>query len=276
MSLDGKVICKIQDYQQFYASLECQPVLCSKFTAYFHEMDSRPTSNFAIPNFPIISDITRELQLLREQFTFRGLKPRIEFLAEYTPSLVNELRSCHFFEEMRAPLVCCRFDTFRDIESASSITIREITRSSPLSDVKSFLTVQRACFGLSTVYSEADIAAYRDAVVASPFLALLDDTPVGVVLLGPVYKGIAEVIGLATIQSFRRRGVATALLTTVFRRAFENGIELIFGSAGTEYSFRAMTKIGSFPFATLLGYGWRSVESDSSYHVIPPYGCDIQ
>lgn len=266
MTTINKLVHKIQDYQRFYASLECKPISVSGFTVYLHESDLHPNSNFAIPCSSKIPNIRESLLTLRKLFEFRGRKPRIVFLAEYSPSLVQELPSNNFFEEMRMPLVCCQSDKFQDAGSPTSITMKEITNQSPLSEIKDILVIQRECFGHSVSSAEESLIAYRESLTISPFLALLDGMPVAVVFLGPLQDGIAEVIGLATLPQFRRQGIATSLLTEVFRRAFGNGVDLLFASAGSDYSFRAFMKIGSFPCATLLGYGWRFSDKGSQFH----------
>ena len=266
MTAINKVVHKIQDYQRFYASLECKPVSVSGFTVYLHESDLHPNSNFAIPCSSEIPKIRESLLSLRKLFEFRGRKPRIEFLAEYSPSLAKELPSNNFFEEMRMPLVCCHSDNFQDVGSPTSITTKEITNQSSLSEIKDILVIQRECFGHSVSLAEESLIAYRESLAISPFLALLDGKPVAVVFLGLLQDGISEVIGLATRPPFRRRGIATSLLTAVFRRAFDNGVDLLFGSAGSNYSFRASKKIGSFPCATLVGYGWRFSGKESQFH----------
>lgn len=157
------------------------------------------------------------------------------------------------------PLVCCQSEKFQDVGSPTSITTKEITNQSPLSEIKDILVIQRECFGHSVSLAEESLTAYRESLTISPYLALLDGKPVGLVFLGPLRDGISEVVGLSTMPQFRRQGIATSLLTAVFRRAFDNGIDLLFGSAGSEYSFRALMKIGSFPCATLVGYDWRFI-----------------
>jgi ribosomal protein S18 acetylase RimI-like enzyme len=231
-----------------------------------HESDLRPNSNFAIPRSSKIPKIRENLLSLRKLFEFRGRKPRIEFLAEYSPSIAKELPSNNFFEVMRMPLVCCHSDKFQDVLSPTSITTKEITNRSPISEIKDILVIQRECFGHSVSLAEESLIAYRESMTISPFLALLDSKPVAVVFLGPRHDGIAEIIGLATMPRFRRRGIATSLLTAVFRRAFDDGVDLLFASAGSDYSFRALIKIGSFPCATLVGYGWRFSDEMSQFH----------
>lgn len=264
----NELVHKIQGYQRFYASLECKPISVSGFTVYLDESDPHPTSNFAIPCSSKIPNIKESLLTLRKLFEFRGRKPRIVFLAEYSPSLVQKLPSNNFFEVMRMPLVCCQSDNFQDAGPLTSITMKEITNQSPLSEIKDILVIQRECFGHSVSSAEESLIAYRESLTISPFLALLDGKPVAVVFLGPLHDGIAEIIGLATMPQFRRRGIATSLLTAVFRSAFGDGVDLLFASAGSDYSFRAFMKIGSFPCATLLGYGWRFISMKSSSSTI--------
>jgi len=251
-----EIVDKIQEYQRKLASLECKEINIPGFTIYLHEIDTRPNSNFAIPSSPKIPNVRESLELLRRIFESNKRKPRIEFLVEYAKSLIKELPLNNFFEVMRIPLVCCLQETFQEVKP-TSITIKKITSRSPLTDIRNLLMIQRECFGYSVPLDRESIIKYRESLNFKPFLAFFDGKPAAIVFLGPVYNGISEIIGLATRPSFRRQGIATTLLSEVLCEAFNEGVDVVFAGAGSEYSFRILTKIGSFQIATLVGYNYR-------------------
>jgi len=154
------------------------------------------------------------------------------------------------------PLVYCLPETFQEVKP-TSITVKKITNQSRLSEIRDLLVIQRECFGYSTPLDNESIVKYRESLNSTPFLAIFNGKPAAIVFLGPVYNGISEVMGLATRPPLRRQGIATSLLSEVFRKAFDEGINMLFASAGSEYSFRILTKIGSSQIATLVGYHYR-------------------
>jgi ribosomal protein S18 acetylase RimI-like enzyme len=62
----------------------------------------------------------------------------------------------------------------------------------------------------------------------------LDGTLASVAFLQPSRDGLAEVAGVATLEAFRRRGIAGALTSAALGRAFRNGVALALLSAANE------------------------------------------
>ncbi|HEX2706207.1 MAG TPA: GNAT family N-acetyltransferase, partial [Candidatus Lustribacter sp.] len=56
--------------------------------------------------------------------------------------------------------------------------------------------------------------------------------------------GVSEVVGVAVLPSWRRRGVAAALTATLTRDALERGIATVFCSAQSEQVARVYEGIG--------------------------------
>ena len=79
---------------------------------------------------------------------------------------------------------------------------------------------------------------YRTAVVDSP-----DE---GILATGAVMRcgDVAEIAGVATLPSARRRGFASQLTVTLARRALLDGAHLVFLSAGDDDTARLYTRVG--------------------------------
>ena len=80
-------------------------------------------------------------------------------------------------------------------------------------------------------------------------VALLDGRPVGVGSHQPV-AGVSEVVGVATLPVFRRRGIAAALTSELVRDAFQGGSDVVFLSAGDESIARVYERAGFRRIAT--------------------------
>ena len=66
--------------------------------------------------------------------------------------------------------------------------------------------------------------------------------------------GITELAGIATLEEFRQRGVATALTSHAVATAFANGLEIVFLSAADARAGRVYERVGFQAFATMLAY----------------------
>ena len=57
-------------------------------------------------------------------------------------------------------------------------------------------------------------------------------------------RGVSEVVGVAVLPAYRRRGIAAHLSGEVARHAVENGAETVFCSAGDEDVARVYASVG--------------------------------
>jgi ribosomal protein S18 acetylase RimI-like enzyme len=69
------------------------------------------------------------------------------------------------------------------------------------------------------------------------------------------FDGLAEVAGIATLEPFRRRGVASVLTSEAVHTAFLQGVEVALLTAADEHAGHLYERIGFRPYATLLAYG---------------------
>jgi ribosomal protein S18 acetylase RimI-like enzyme len=79
---------------------------------------------------------------------------------------------------------------------------------------------------------------FTGAVVESPSEGILASGMIQQV------RDVAEIVGVATLPSARRRGYASQLTATLARHALENGAELVFLSAGDDDVARLYSKVG--------------------------------
>lgn len=86
------------------------------------------------------------------------------------------------------------------------------------------------------------------------FLALVDGQPAGAGAFSAPYDLLTEVAGIATLERFRRRGIAAFVTGEAVRTAFEQGLEAAVLSAADERAGRVYEKVGFRPYATMLAY----------------------
>ncbi|HLF75923.1 MAG TPA: GNAT family N-acetyltransferase [Dehalococcoidia bacterium] len=79
--------------------------------------------------------------------------------------------------------------------------------------------------------------------------AYLDDRPVAVGSHQPV-AGVTEIVGVATLPAYRRRGLATAVVDLLIEDALQRGVETIFLSADDDDVARVYERLGFRRVAT--------------------------
>jgi len=73
-------------------------------------------------------------------------------------------------------------------------------------------------------------------------------------MIQPGEDGLAELVGVATLEEFRRRGIGGALSFEAVRRALGNGISLVFLSAADARAGRVYQAAGFSPAGHALFY----------------------
>ncbi len=280
-------ITRLQAYLRHSAHRQYDAVSVPPFTLFFHPTDDLVYFNYAIPDEPTPGDpgqyLREPLAALRAAFAARGRQPRFEFIAEFAPNLAPVLHADGFAEGARQQLMICTTDTYRDAVSrmpwsaassftpdtyrdapaVSGLTITTLSANSPLDDALDFLTTQRQGFDpadQTTATEQQAQQCLQELQNNAAFLARLDGQPVGVAMYTAPFDAITEVVGIATREAFRRRGIGAALtaraVQTAFaqKTAFTQGTTIACLTAADERAGRLYERVGFRPFATMLTY----------------------
>jgi GNAT superfamily N-acetyltransferase len=93
---------------------------------------------------------------------------------------------------------------------------------------------------------EAHLAFARERMRAGRTVTAVaehDGAPVGVGSHQPV-ADVTEIVGVATLPAFRRRGIGAAITATLVADAWQRGVDLILLSAGSDEIARVYAKVG--------------------------------
>lgn len=198
------------------------------------------------------------LTALRAEFEARHRLPRFEFIAEFAPGFPAILQAAGFVEEGRNPLMICTAETFRPAPAVPGLEPVTLTADSSLADLCAAATVQARGFGAedAPTVSEAEGERQRDRFVAGAggFLARLDGTPVAAADFTVPLDGLTELVGIATLAAYRRRGIASALTARAVAEAFTRGVNTVFLGAEDARAGRVYERVGFRPYATALAY----------------------
>ncbi|HYN88498.1 MAG TPA: GNAT family N-acetyltransferase [Ardenticatenaceae bacterium] len=246
---------RLEAYVRHINELQYDTVCLPPFVLFFTPGDPSPYGNYAKPLEPVGGDLGAPLELLRGEFRGRGRLPRFEFVEQFAPDLAAALAAAGFQEESRLHLMVCTPETFRPAPPVAGLEVMALGPHSPRRDVRALLRVQREGFGMvGDELQEGDDLPRAMQGGSQAFLARLDGQAVGAGGYQRPYGGVTEVVGIATLEAFRRRGVATALTAAATRMAFDNGVAIAFLTAGDERAGRVYERVGFRPFATMLAY----------------------
>jgi len=264
---------RLQAYLRHSAQQQYETVSVPFFTLLFHPTDALAYFNYAIPDEPCSGDLGASLSTLRDKFAARGRHPRIEFIQEFAPQLASSLRAAGFVEEQRQQLMICTTETYRPAPKVPGLTITELTGNfnrsgrsalpaSAASEVQAtevahYLNTQRRGFDARNkeVATQDEAEQFlRMLGEGRAFVAWLKGQPVGVGMYTAPFDGVTEVEGLATLEPFRRKGIATKLTALAVQRAMAQGAEVVYLTAADERAGRVYGRVGFVGYATMLAY----------------------
>ncbi|MFN2467180.1 MAG: GNAT family N-acetyltransferase [Gaiellaceae bacterium] len=210
------------------------------FTAYLDRRDPLRFLNYAIPDGDLEPDADA-IEELRGAFRRRGRLPRLEWIEEAAPRVAPVLAACGLVEELRSPLMACTPDGLVDAPVAfDDLRVGVVSDG----DVRESDAVQRSAFGLSPA-PEAE--PHRRRV-----LARVRGEPAAAAAWSPVADGVSEIVGVATAEGWRGRGLGGAVTAAAARAAFEAGASLCVLSPGDAVAQRVYVRAGFSRVATML------------------------
>ena len=248
----------LQAYLREAAALTHDVVEAPPFVLFFNPADDLRFYNYGVPVEPVSRLQDGELASLRAVFAAHNRLLRFEFIEEAAPDLASAFAAAGLAEEGRNPLLVCTPDSLRPAAEVPGLAIRRLTPESPRADLAAFISVQGRSFG------EEDRVEPTDAQVADLrrragqgshyFLGLLDAEPVAAGAHTAPLDGFTELVGIATLADYRRRGIAGALTAAMAQAAFRADVRVAFLSAADERAGRVYERVGFQPFATALAY----------------------
>jgi ribosomal protein S18 acetylase RimI-like enzyme len=215
------------------------------FTAYLDLRDPLRYLNYAIPdgNAEPSEDA---VERLREAFCARDRLPRLEWIEEAAPRLVAALAAADFEEELRTPLMVCAPSDLQTAEAAvDDLRIALVEDEAAL---RAAADIQRISFGNEPLAEDAQPRPASGGLV----LALSGSSPVAAAEWTRVVDGISEIVGVATAEPWRRRGLGGAVTAAAARGAFAAGASLCILSPGDEGALRLYSRAGFQRVATML------------------------
>lgn len=183
-----------------------------------------------------------------------GREPRLEFFAELWPSLPGALERAGFALETAAPALAL---SPRDEAwpLPSGVIILDAIAGSDLT--RAFLEEIQAAFGVPPPLDEAELARFRGDLAEGATMAaarIEGGRPVAGACLIGIDDGEAEMAGVWSGTSHRRRGHATAACTGLTSAFFGEGGRLVWLSAADDEIEPLYRRLGFVRAGTQLNY----------------------
>jgi ribosomal protein S18 acetylase RimI-like enzyme len=236
-------IMRLQAFLRETAASEREVVELESFTAYFHPSDRLKYLNYAIPRDEAQPD-RDEIERLREEFRGRDQLPRLEWVEEAAPLVSASLDEAGMKEELRTPMMACSPEDVvePDVEAAVALVGPE--------DLRELSDIQRVAFGGEPLAADAEPHVPSGGAV----LARIDGEAVSAAAWTRIIDGYSEIVGVATADAWRRRGLAGLVTAAATRAAFEAGASTCVLSPGDETALRVYERAGFRRIATMLHY----------------------
>jgi ribosomal protein S18 acetylase RimI-like enzyme len=147
-------------------------------------------------------------------------------------------------EELRTPMMECSPEDL--VEPEAEATVAPVGPE----DLRELGDLQRVAFGGEPLAADAEPHVPSGGAV----LARTDGEAVSAAAWTPVLDGYSEIVGVATAEAWRRRGLAGLVTAAATRAAFEAGASTCVLSPGDETALRVYARAGFRRVATMLHY----------------------
>lgn len=227
------------------------------FTLFFNPSVNDPKEGVAIPDEAATYSAV-DVSRVCAAFVERGRVPCVQYVDQFAPGLTVTLSlSQHTFEEkLRLPIMYCTAGMLVHPPKVAGLVITMAGLDAPLEEIKDGWNVNSKGFDPEPVIATDTIAEeFRKTLVTSrSFVGRLHGEPVAAGMFEAIRDGLSELVGITTLESYRRRGIGAVLTADITRTAFDSGVEVVFLIAANEAAGRVYTRLGFLPIANLVEY----------------------
>lgn len=238
----------MQPYLRLAAAEGRRRYVAGCFEVFVNPDRSGPGSSYAIP-FEGAQPTADDVDALVETFAVRERLPRLEYLPSTAPAAEAVLLGRGFEVELRTTVMTCTSESLTVPEPPAGLTFEALTEQSTLADVNTLERLQTEAFG-DVFEPRTEPPLWLGHFIAT--MARIDDEPAGGGMSLTIAHGTTELVGIATAQPFRGRGVAGAVTAELAGRAFGHGALTVFLTPGGEEATRVYARAGFAATDTML------------------------
>ena len=225
------------------------------FTIYMPATDDAADTPYAIPRHLTRAVRDAELDELHTTLERQRARPRVEFLADLDPDLPQRLASAGYHETRRQPVLVARPHDIPSLPAPPHTDVITISRASSLEEARENMDTNALGFDEPAGATEEQADAFRAGLVTSrAFTVRARGRPVAAGMFEAITGGVTELLGIATLAEYRRRGFAAYLTAAMAQSAFTHGAALVFLCAVSEEASRVYQRAGFRPCGSLVEY----------------------
>ncbi|MFD4751199.1 GNAT family N-acetyltransferase [Streptomyces sp. NPDC058426] len=219
------------------------------FVAGFQADDPNPYLNYATP-LPSAEPSAADVAALVDAFRTRELMPRLEFVPAAAPAVAPALLAAGFSVEAEHDFLVCTPETYTPAEN-------RLVAQSPADD-EEFAALDAALsasFGGPGTASPEGVARLRrtsEGGGAVRYVRAADGSCAGGASCTAPALGTAELSGVGTRPTHRRRGVAAAVVSALTAYMFARGAASVWLEFSGDDSRRVYERLGYRPLGTRL------------------------
>ncbi|QIS23286.1 GNAT family N-acetyltransferase [Nocardia terpenica] len=203
------------------------------FLAAFDSHSANPWRNYAVPDDGAQPG-TDDVAALVTVFERRGRVPRLEYVPAAAPQVEAALHAAGFTVEGRPPVMVSVPGSLPIAQLPSGVVMQLATSDDEL---LAAATVQHLAYREPEPPGPNDVARLRSCARRGGLIALAIDTAtsrtVGSGLVEPI-EGVGELAAVGVLESFRRRGIATAMSLYLAAAAHEHGVRMVWLEAAPD------------------------------------------
>lgn len=234
---------------QQVAAEACSLIQVPPFVAMLHPDDPAPWFNYAMP-IAGLETAAANLPALRQVFHAQQRQLRFEWTRELWPELEAILRDAGIKVDHINPQMICPPEQFKPYHNPA-VSLRMLTTAD---DLANYRQVTRLGFGDYSAISQADVDSLHDALHDGwrYAMATIEGELAAVGGYKPTNLGVVELVAIATLPAWRRRGAAASLTSFLVADHFANAGKLAFLFAADAIAQATYSKIGFQQIATHL------------------------
>ncbi|MBX2998581.1 MAG: GNAT family N-acetyltransferase [Caldilineaceae bacterium] len=216
------------------------------FTLYLHLTSQDLENSVALLNSAPGDDLQRALPRLEQIFANRERRPSIQWIDCQAPTLADDLLNAGYTVGERQPVLFCLPEQINPPHNAPLLEYVVLSAESSLEEVEEGWNVNARGFDPDSALGTPDeIEEFRRSLAhCRAFTARLDGIGVGAGMFIDLHEGVTELMGIATLKPFRRRGIASALTAYMTNYTFNFGASLTFLVAASPIASRVYRRIG--------------------------------
>lgn len=247
---------RVQSFLHVRAAEGHERVDVGPLAVYTHPTDDAPTNNYAVPITPMDALSPAALDQVRAAFVTRYRTPCVAFLDRFAPALEHALLAAGWHMTSRQTVLACTRHTLVQPALPPDVAMITVSADSSMDDIREALDVNEQGFDSAAApVTNRDAAQFRPMLVGCQAIVLrLGGQAVSGGMFVPIHHGVTEVMGVATLLTFRQRGFAALVTAHVAQVAFDNGADLVFLVAANDAAARVYQRVGFQPCGALLEF----------------------